>query len=55
MSMYRKKEDISKLLLQAIYLLGIETDLEAIYFSYFLGIIKALIAQFLNNKIKYPR
>ena len=50
MSIYRKKENISKHLQWAFYLFGIEADLEAIKFSYFLGLIKALIAQLLINK-----
>ena len=54
MNTYRKKEDISKHLPRAFCLFGIETDLEAIEFLYFLGIIKALIAQLLNNKNKMP-
>ena len=33
---------------------GTETDQEAIQFSYFLGVIKALTAQLLNNKNKMP-
>ena len=47
MSIYRKEEDISKHLPRTFYLFGIETDLEAIQLSYFLGLIKALIAQFI--------
>ena len=35
MSIYGKKEDISKHLPRANYLLGIETDFKAIEFSYF--------------------
>ena len=35
MSVYGKKEDISKHLPPAFYLFGIGTDLEAIQFSYF--------------------
>ena len=54
MSIYRKKEDRSKHLPRAFYLFGIEIDLEAIQFSYFVGIIKALFAQLLNNKNKMP-
>ena len=45
MSMYRKKEDISKHLPRAFYLFGFETDLKAIQFSYFLSVIKALTTQ----------
>ena len=52
MSIRRKKEDISKHLPPAFYLFRIETDLEAIQFSYILSVIKALIAQLLNNKDK---
>ena len=54
MSIYRKKEDISKHLPRAFDFFGIETDLNAIQFSYFLGVIKALIAQLLNNKNRTP-
>ena len=55
MSIYRKKEDISKHLPRAFYLFGgIETDLEAIQFSYILGVFKALTAQLLNDKNKMP-
>ena len=50
MSKYRKKEDTSKHLPTPFYLFGKETDLEAIRFSYFLVVIKALIAQLLNSK-----
>ena len=42
MSIYRKKEDISKHLPQAFYLFVVETDLAANQFSYCLGAIKAL-------------
>ena len=40
MSICQKKENISKHLPRAFYLSGIETDLEAVQFSYFLGVIK---------------
>ena len=50
MSVYRQKEDISKYLPLAFYLFGIGTDLEAIQFSYALGVIKSVIAQLLNSK-----
>ena len=52
MSIYGKKEDISKHLPRAFYLFGVETSWEAIQFSYFLGIIKVLIARLLNKKDK---
>ena len=48
------KEEGSRYLPQAFYLFGIGTDLEAIQFSYFLGVIKALTALLLNNKNKIP-
>ena len=48
MSIYRKKADIPQHLPRAFYSFGI--DLEAIQFSYFLGTIKTLNAQLLNNK-----
>ena len=35
MSIYRKKEDVSKDLPRSCYLFGIEADLGAIQFSYF--------------------
>ena len=54
MSICRKMEDISKHLPRAFDFFGIETDLEAIWFSYFFGTIKALIAQLLNNKNEMP-
>ena len=54
MSIYRKKEDVSKYVPRAFYLFGIGTDLEAIQFSYSLGTIKTLITQLLNNKNKMP-
>ena len=46
MSIYRKNEDISKHILRGFHLFGIETDLEAIQFSHFLGIIKHLLFSF---------
>ena len=49
MSVYREMEDISNYPPRTFYLFGIGTDLEAIQFSYFLGVIKALIAQPLKN------
>ena len=52
MGIYRKKKDISKHLLQAFYLFGKHTDLEAIQFSYVLLMIKTLTAQLLNKSIK---
>ena len=54
MSVYGKKEDVSRYLPRAFYLFGIETDLEAIQFSYFLGAIKALTYQLLNSTNKMP-
>ena len=54
MSIYQKKEDISKHLSRAFYLFSMQADLEMIEFSNFLGVIKALIAQLLNNKNKMP-
>ena len=50
MSICREKKDIYRHLPRAFYLFDIETDLEAIQFSCLLDIIKALIAQLLNNK-----
>ena len=52
MSIYRKKEDISKHLPRAFYLFVVEDDLAVIQFSYSLGVIKALNAQLLNGKNK---
>ena len=49
LSIDRKKEDISKYLPRAFDFFGTEADLEVIQFSYFLGVIKAFIAQNLNN------
>ena len=54
MSVYRKKEDISRYLPRAFYLFGIGTDLEAIQFSYFFGAIKAITSQRLNSKYRMP-
>ena len=54
MSVYSKKEDISRYLPGAFYLFSIGIDLEAIQFSYFLGAIKALTSQLLNSKNKMP-
>ena len=54
MSTYQRKEDRSKLLHRAFYLVGMEADLEAIQFSYFLGVIKTLTVQLLSNKHKMP-
>ena len=53
MSIYRKKA-VSKYLPRACFIFGIEAVLKAIQFSYFLGVIKALTAQLLNNKNKLP-
>ena len=39
MSIYQKKEDISKYLPQVFYLFVMEVNFEAIQFSYFLGIM----------------
>ena len=54
MSIYRKKEDISKHLPRAFYVFGIENDLEVIQLSYFFGVIKQFTAHLLNNKNKMP-
>ena len=53
MSMHLK-EDISEHLSLAFYLFGIEIHLEAISFSYFLGVFKELAAQLLNTENKMP-
>ena len=45
MSIYRENEDISKHLPWAFNIFSIKTFLEAIQCSYFLGVIKALIAK----------
>ena len=54
MSMYRKKEDVSKHLPRAFYLFGLEADIEAIQLPYFFDLIRALTAHLLNNKNKLP-
>ena len=46
MSIYRKKKDISKHLPRSFYLFGMKVDLEAIQFSYSLGIIKYSLLSF---------
>ena len=45
-------KDISKHLPQALYFFGVEANLEAIQFSYLLGVIKTLSAQLPNQKSK---
>ena len=49
-----KEENISKRLPWTFYLFTSKTDREEIQFSYFLGVIKALTAQLLNQTDKMP-
>ena len=54
MSIYRKKEDISKPLPPAFYLFGIETTLEAIRSSCFFGCDQSTYCSASENKNKIP-